>query len=65
MMGCAVFSISTFDNVLMPAFAGVLNAPHYVLYSSKEAKKKKSNGGGGSKLNCCKIWPLGKHDIIY
>lgn len=42
---------------------GVHNAPHYVLYSGvrrqKERGKKK-----GPKLNCCKIWPLGKHDYL-
>lgn len=47
------------DNVLMHFGAGGHNAQHYVLYSRIWNKR------GGSKLNCCKIWPLGKHDIIY
>lgn len=48
MMGCAVFSISTFDNVLMCVFAGVLNAPHYVLYSTKRRQKSNVGVGGGA-----------------
>lgn len=48
----------------------VHNAAHYVLYSGmrrqRNINKKLNNAAkrGGSKLNCCKIWPLGKHDHL-
>lgn len=39
------------------------NAPHYVVYSSIRTHEKKSWSKRG-KVNCCKIWPLGKHDHL-
>lgn len=62
-MGCSTFCMSALDNVLMHVGATGHNAPHYVLYSSM--RRQKISRREGSKLNCCKIWALGKHDIIY
>lgn len=38
---------------------------HHIMYCTSAWGGKIWNKRGGSKLNYCKIWPLGKHDIIY
>lgn len=38
---------------------------HHIMYCTPEWGGKKRSERGGCELNCCKIWPRGKHDIIY